>query len=55
MSTFVLLHRCTYVELNKPGCVIFEFFDKLLRICEFSVDLKKTTKDRHIVTGLLNF
>jgi len=41
---FCLLHGSTYVELNKICFLIFRFFYKLLRIYQFSTDLKNKRK-----------
>ena len=41
---FCLLHGSTYVELNKIYFIIFRFFYKLLRIYQFSTDLKNKRK-----------
>jgi len=41
---FCLLHGSTYVELNEICFVIFRFFYELLRIYQFSTELKNKRK-----------
>ena len=42
-----LVHRSTYVELNKTGFVIFGFIYELLRIYQFTADLENLKKNHH--------
>jgi len=45
---FCLLHGSKYVELYKICFVIFRFFYELLRIYQFSADLKNKRKNKLI-------
>ena len=50
---FYLLHRSTYVELNKICFIIFRFFYELICIYQFSADLKNKKKSKLKILGTL--